>query len=417
MKYRVLGTFLDTINKDNFRIQKGTLIIDNGIIKEFNEDFNYQNDLLTYDYRNYLLIPGFTDLHLHAPQYSYTGCHMDKELLDWLATYTFPEEAKYQDLEYANIAYDNFIRDLKNSVTTRASIFSSIHTDSTLLLMDKLEKEKMIAYVGKVGMDRNSPDYYIESNGEEETIRFIKEAINKNYQYVYPIITPRFTPSVSDNYMISLANIANTYNLPVQSHLSENNKEIEFVKELRPNDLTYLESYIKPGLVNKARKTIMAHCIHCSDYEKALIKENNIYIAHSPTSNVNTLAGICPAKEFLSNNFNIALASDVAGGNTLDMFDVLKCAIVSSKVSTKYLNTNYSPLTLSEAFYMGTVIGGSFFGNVGKFSEGYEFDCVILNDNMNQSTCEFSYEERLERMIYLNKKEIIGKFIKGNKIK
>ncbi len=81
-------------------------------------------------------------------------------------------------------------------------------------------------------MDRNSPDYYIEKNGEEETKRFIEESLRRNYKYVKPIITPRFTPSVSDSYMEFLGKLVQKYNLAVQSHLSENPEEIKLVKKL-----------------------------------------------------------------------------------------------------------------------------------------------------------------------------------------
>ena len=146
------------------------------------------------------------------------------ELLEWLETNTFPEEAKYQDLEYARRAYRIFTDNLKRSVTTRACIFGTIHRDATLLLMDQLEQSGLVTYVGKVNMDRNCPDYLREESAEEsgiQTVEWIKDVLHKKYQNTMPILTPRFTPSCSDELMENLKKIQMYYQIPVQSHLSE----------------------------------------------------------------------------------------------------------------------------------------------------------------------------------------------------
>ena len=125
-------------------------------------------------------------------------------------TNTFPEEAKYQDLEYARRAYRIFTDNLKRSVTTRACIFGTIHRDATLLLMDQLEQSGLVTYVGKVNMDRNCPDYLREESAEEsgiQTVEWIKDVLHKKYQNTMPILTPRFTPSCSDELMENLKKI------------------------------------------------------------------------------------------------------------------------------------------------------------------------------------------------------------------
>ena len=142
-KFVIKGTFIDTLTKDEFRIRKGYILVENGLIKDFFEE-NPDESLRLYDYSNKLIIPGLTDLHLHAPQYPNAGLGLDLELLQWLETYTFPEESKYKDVEYAKKAYQVFVNDLANSAITRASIFATLHTDITLLLMDLLEQKKFL---------------------------------------------------------------------------------------------------------------------------------------------------------------------------------------------------------------------------------------------------------------------------------
>ena len=111
------------------------------------------------DYGDCLIIPGLVDLHIHAPQYSYRGLGMDMELLEWLEVNTFPEEAKFESVDYAKKAYGIFVENLRRSATTRACIFGTVHRPATLLLMDMLEKTGLDTYVGKVNMDRNCPEY------------------------------------------------------------------------------------------------------------------------------------------------------------------------------------------------------------------------------------------------------------------
>ena len=414
-KFIIKGTFIDTLTKDEFRIRKGFILVEDGLIKNFSEE-NPDTSIKLYDYTGKLIIPGLSDLHLHASQYPNTGLGLDLELLDWLDTYTFPEESKYKDVEYAKKAYQTFVDDLAKTATTRASIFATLHTNMTLLLMDLLEQKKICAYVGKVGMDRNCPDFYIEKNGKEETLRFVEECQKRNYKFVKPIITPRFTISCTDEYMKYMGELAKKYNIAVQSHLSENFGEIDFVRQLRPNDKFYGESYDKNGLFGKEVKTVMAHCVHCPKEESELIKKNGVYIAHCPTSNSNISSGICPAGRYLREGYNIGIGSDISGGHTLDLFEVIRHAIQVSKMNLRYINPKEKPLTLSETFFMATNKGGSFFGKVGVFEKDYEFDAIVLDESLIKNVREYNEKERLERFIYNKDAKIESKFIRGNKI-
>ena len=414
-KFVIKGTFIDTPTKDEFRIRKGYMSVENGLIKNFSEE-NPDNSLKIYDYTNKLIIPGLSDLHLHAPQYPNVGLGLDLELLGWLDNYTFPEESKYKDVEYAKKAYQAFVDDLAKTATTRAVIFATLHTDVTLLLMDLLEQKKMCAYVGKVGMDRNCPDFYIEKNGKEETLRYVEESLKRNYEYIKPIITPRFTISCTDEYMKYMGELAEKYNIAVQSHLSENLGEIEFVKKLRSDDKFYGESYDKNGLFGKEVKTVMAHCVHCPKEEAELIKKNGVYIAHCPTSNSNLTSGICPAGRYLREGYLIGLGSDISGGHTLDLFEVMRHAIQLSKMNLRYIHPEEKPLTLPEAFFMATNKGGSFFGKVGVFEKDYEFDAIVLDESLIKNIRDYNEKERLERFIYNKDGKLESKFIRGNKI-
>ena len=367
-----------------------------------------------------LIIPGMTDLHLHAPQYAVHGMYMDLELLDWLNTVTFPEESRYSDPDYAAKAYTIFADDIKKSATTRASVFGTLHVEATELLMDLMEKTGLRTFIGKVNMDRNGSATLQEKSAVvsvRDTVRWLTDTAGK-YENVKPILTPRFTPSCTDELMTGLAEIQRTYCLPVQSHLSENQSEIAWVKELCPGTSFYGEAYDQFGLFGGENcPTIMAHCVYSSDAEISLMKKRGIFIAHCPQSNTNLSSGIAPARRYLDEGLHIGLGTDIAGGHSLSMLRAVADAIQVSKLRWRLVDDTLKPLSFEEAFYMATMGGGAFFGKVGSFLEGYEFDALILDDSSLRHPQHLSARERLERLVYLSDDHCItGKYVSGNKI-
>lgn len=384
-----------------------------GVFDKLPEEYR---DIEIVDCGNQLIIPGLVDLHVHAPQYTFRGIGMDRELLDWLNTYTFPEEGKYASIEYASRAYERFSSDLKACGTTRACVFGTIHKEATEVLMENMEKMGLRGYVGKVSMNRNAPDFLCE----EDSILAVKEwlrDIEGKYEYVKPIITPRFIPSCTDEIMKELAIIQREEGLPLQSHLSENEGEINWVRELCPDSTCYGDAYDKLGAFGSNGKTVMAHCVHPTEEELHLMKEREVYVAHCPDSNTNLASGIAPIRRYLDEEINIGLGSDVAGGHELSIFHAMKAAIQVSKLRWRLVDQELDALNIEESFYMATKGGGSFFGKVGSFEKGYEFDALVLDDSALNPTLELSLRNRLERLVYSMKNDYITKiFIAGMEI-
>lgn len=371
------------------------------------------------DYKDDLIIPGLTDLHVHAPQYTFRASGMDLELLDWLNTYAFPQEARYENLEFARSAYSIFAEDMKKSPNTRACIFGTLHVPATELLMELMDKTGLKTMVGKVNMDRNGSPILQETSAEasaQATVTWIEDTLNR-FENTTPILTPRFTPACTDQLMAKLSQIQKKYHLPMQSHLSENFGEIEWVKELCPGTHFYGEAYHQFQLFGGDCPTIMAHCVHSSEEELALMKKQGVYVAHCPQSNTNLSSGIAPARHYLEAGLHIGLGSDIAGGTSLSILRAMADAIQVSKLYWRLVDSSAKPLTLEEAFYLGTEGGGSFFGKVGSFREGYEFDAVILNSSTIPTPLSLSPKDRLERLVYLSDdRNITGKYVSGRKI-
>ena len=372
-----------------------------GVFEEIPERFS---GLEVMDCSGKLIIPGLTDLHIHAPQFTYRGTGMDYELLDWLDQVTFPEEIRYADTAYAAKAYGIFAGEMKKSATARAVIFGTIHTEATLILAECMEQSGLVSFVGKVSMDRGAPPQMMEQDAvsaAEAERYFIAECAKRRYRRTKPIVTPRFVPSCSDELMALLGRIREEYGLPVQSHLSESPEEVELVREMAPDAAFYGDAYDRFGLFGRGGNTVMAHCVWSVPEEVQRILENGVWIAHCPASNINLASGIAPIRQYLEAGIRIGLGTDVAGGHSASMFRAVTDAIQVSKLYLRHVDPEARPLTFPESFYLATKGGGAFFGKAGSFEEGYKFDALVLDDSGIPGVRELSVRERLERAFYL----------------
>ena len=257
---------------------------------------------------------------------SHAGHGHGPALLDWLNAYAFPTEARFADTGYAREIYRRLARELIENGTTRVCMFSSLHTDATLILMEELEKAGVTGYVGKVNMDRNAAPGVLEETTEEsmrETLRWLEAS--RDFRLVKPMLTPRFTPSCTDELMAFLGRLAAERDLPVQSHLSENQAEMAWVRQLHPDCQQYWETYAKYGLWND--RTVMAHCVWSDVRERQAMGDAGVTAVHCADSNQNICSGVAPVRAMLNEGVKVALGSDIAGGDHLHMFDVVAASI------------------------------------------------------------------------------------------
>ena len=214
--------------------------------------------------------------------------------------------------------------------------------------------------------------------------------------------------------MSGLGKLAEEYNVPIQSHLSENHGEINWVASLHPESPNYTDVYYEHRLMGQV-PTVMAHCIHLSDVEIDRMAETQTMVSHCPYSNVNLSSGIAPIRKLMKRNIPIGLGSDISGGHIVSMANVLTEAIGLSKMKWVEVDSNYAPLTLSEAFYMATKGGGKFFGKVGSFEKGCDLDALIIDDTSIFDPNERTLEERLERWLYVgDDRHIVERYVAGH---
>uniref|UniRef100_A0A673JDR9 Amidohydrolase-related domain-containing protein n=1 Tax=Sinocyclocheilus rhinocerous TaxID=307959 RepID=A0A673JDR9_9TELE len=302
------------------------------------------------------LMPGMVDTHIHASQYSYAGTALDLPLLEWLNTYTFPVEAKYKDLDFANDVYTKVVRRTLKNGTTTACYFATIHTDASLLLGELADRFGQRALVGKVCMDCNSA-----------------------YPNVKPVVTPRFAPSCSSSLLSELGEIANNNKLHVQSHISETKEEVELVKTLFPGCKSYTDVYLKHNLLTD--RTVMAHGCHLTDEELEIFRETGSAVSHCPNSNISICSGILNVRNVLNHKVKLGLGTDVAGGYSPSMLDAMRRTLDTSKALT-IQDPQHKTLSFEEVFRLATLGGSealSLDDQTGNFVVGKDFDALRVN--------------------------------------
>ncbi len=395
-------------------IPRGYVAVDAGKVEGvYRELPEHLSDCPVTDWGDRLLIPAMNDMHVHAPQYRNQGIAMDEELLPWLQNYTFPEELKYADTAYAEKMYRHFVHDLWRHGTMRVVAFASVHLESTRLLMRILDQAGMCGLVGKVNMNRNCPEGLQEKVEDAiEANASLVEEFGHEGSRVRPIVTPRFIPSCTPELLQACGEMAKNYNLPVQSHLSENHGEIAWVKELEPESRHYADAYYRYGLFGQT-PTVMAHCIWSDGDELEMLRQQQVMVAHCPTSNFNLSSGMAPIRRFLNAGIPVGLGSDVSGGHDFSIFRMMIYAIQVSKMHYQQDNS-CAFLSLAEAFWIATKSAGSFFGKVGSFEQGYDFDALVIDDSSLLVDDGYSLLQRLERFVYIgDDRNIVARYCQG----
>lgn len=413
------GNIVQSLSLKEISIYKngGILLDGDGTVLKVYKEIPDSHDFEIIDYKDSLIMQSFSDMHLHAPQYPMLGTGMDLTLIDWLNTYTFKNESMFKNKEYARKIYEALAKELIDNGTTRVCMFSSLHLEASLILMEELEKAGVVGFVGKVNMDRNSVEELSETT--EESIRdtklFIKET--SKFKNLKPIITPRFTPSCSDTLMEFLGNFSKEEKLYCQSHLSENLNEISWVKELHPDCKRYWETYYKYGLWNE--HTLMAHCVHSDEVERKAMRDYGVTCVHCPDSNINLCSGIAPIRTLLNEGNKVVLGSDIAGGAILEMSKNIQQAIKVSKMHSTIRNTKDDFLSVNEAFYLATSAPQLYFDAGVGFKEGKKLHAIVVDDSKFNFNLDItSLQDRFEKSIYMmDKDSIIAVYSEGIRVK
>lgn len=348
------------------------------------------------------LSPGFIDLHIHAPQYAYTGTATDRPLMGkegWLETYTFPaERSLHKDLPKARRVYEAVVTKTLGSGTTTACYFATLHLEPCKVLAEATLHLGQRALVGKVCMDRHSPDDYVQSTKQnidetKELIAYIHKRAGKLgdrpiLPLLMPIITPRFIPTCTPELLTSLGKLAKEYECHIQSHISESIDEVEFTKSLEGADKTDTDIFDSHALLSD--RCIMAHGVHLSDQDLDLMRKRGSAVAHCPLSNFFFAGTTLPCRKLMERYNKVGLGSDVAGGYSPSMLSSSRMTVVASHAHQQSTGED-AVLDYRHAFYLATLGGAEALGlseKIGTFELGMELDAIILTVSSNVNVFE-----------------------------
>jgi guanine deaminase len=232
-------------------------------------------------------------------------------------------------------------------------------------------------------MDQLSPDYYRDESASsaiqatEACIAHVAKADPK-HSLITPIITPRFAPSCSEPCLSALGKLAQQTNLPIQTHISENKSEMALVHDLFPKNSSYTDVYDKAGLLTS--KTILAHAIHLSPQERAVIRARHSKISHCPASNTALTSGAAPIRTLLDEGITVGLGTDVSGGYSPSILEQARHAILVSR-HVAMVQGDAAKLSTEEALWLATRGGAKVVGleaRVGGFEVGMDWDAQMI---------------------------------------
>ncbi len=236
-------------------IKDGLLIVRDGRVEWFGdwEEGHHQipDSIRVRDYSGKMIVPGFIDTHIHYPQCEMVGAY-GEQLLDWLNKHTFPAEKRYNDLEYAREMSAFFIKQLLRNGTTTALVFGTVHPESVEALFESARHINMRMIAGKVMMDRNAPDYLLDTaESSYSQTKALIERWHNNGRLLYAI-TPRFAPTSSPEQLEMVQRLRQEYpDVYLHTHLSENKDEVAWVKALYPERTSYLDVYHHYGMTGR----------------------------------------------------------------------------------------------------------------------------------------------------------------------
>lgn len=383
------------------------------------EDKDYDQILTDARQHHYLrelaegeyLLPGFIDLHVHAPQWPQAGLALDRPLADWLNVYTFPLEARFSDRSFAKQVYRDFVKTLLAHGTTTAMMFGTIHVDANMVLVNECRQQGLRGYVGQVAMDNpdQTPDYYRDPSAKEALAaseEFIQrvQASPDSDDLVTPVITPRFVPSCTDEALAGLGHLAAKYDLPIQSHVSESNWENQYaIDRFGMHDAEVLDHF---GLLTS--RAVMAHGTQLTDGDMQLLRQQQTAIAHCPISNIYFGNGVLPVRHLLMMGNRVGLGSDISGGYTPSLYHNIRQAVKSSRMLTDGIDSQRpveqrgvanSQITAATAFYLATA-GGAQALNLaaGRIAAGCRADLQVVR--AHRTWGKPSTADVFERLMY-----------------
>lgn len=355
----------------------GVVVVENGIIQAVGaaDDILAKEsaDIEVTHYENKLITSGFIDTHVHYPQTGMIASY-GEQLLDWLNNYTFPAESKFEDPAHAEKVTKIFLDELESNGTTTALVFGTVHKASVDAFFTEAEKRSLRIICGKVMMDRNAPDFLTDTpvSSYDDSKELIERWHNKGR--LHYAVTPRFAPTSTPEQLDAAARLLKEYpDLYMHTHLSENLKEIEWVKELFSERANYLDVYDHHNLLSE--RSVFAHGIHLCDSECERLAETGSAVAFCPTSNLFLGSGLLDLPRLEEFGVNVGMGTDVGAGTCFSLLSTMNEAY-------KVMQLQGQALSPFKSLYLATLGGAKALrleNKIGNLAVGKEADFVVMD--------------------------------------
>lgn len=326
-----------------------------------------------HDYSGKLLMPGFIDTHIHYPQTDMIASPSEG-LLPWLETYTFPVERGFEDPLHAAGVAEFFLDELLRCGTTTAMVYCTVHPQSVDAFFTASEARGLRMVAGKVLMDRNCPEFLRDTaeSGARDTEALINRWHNRGRsQYA---ITPRFAPTSTNEQLHLAGELARAYpDTYIQTHVSENEAECAWVRELFPQSRSYIDVYDSYGMLRP--RAMYGHCIWLDETDRRRMAETGAAAAICPTSNLFLGSGLFDFERADQAGMLVSLATDVGGGTSFSMLQTMNEAY-------KVARLKGSHLPALRMFYLATLGAARAMqleGTTGNFAPGAEADFIVVD--------------------------------------
>ena len=355
---------------------RGGVLIENGHIAAVGEADDLRRahpQARVTDYGNALISAGFIDAHVHYPQTAMIAS-WGKRLIDWLNSYTFPEEMRFADAAYAEeIAGRYFDLTLSNGTTTTCS-YCTIHPESVDAFFGAAQKRGLRAYAGKTCMDRNAPEGLRDTpqSAYDDSQRLLRKW--HGVDRLSYVVTPRFSPTSTPEQLMAMGALwRENPSCLMQTHLSEQTDEVEWVHSLFPQSRDYLDTYEAQGLLGEG--ALFGHAIYLTEREKARIVETGAALVHCPTSNTFIGSGLFDTMGMARSGIRVGLATDTGGGSSFSMLRTMAAAYEIGQLRGNALHP-------SQLWWLATVGSARALraeDRIGNLAPGMEADLAILD--------------------------------------
>lgn len=324
-------------------------------------------------YENKLVVPGMVDTHIHYPQTEMIASY-GEQLLTWLKEYAFPNEEQFSDEQHAESIAEFFLSELLKNGTTTALVFGTVHPQSVDAFFTVAQRKNLRMIAGKVLMNRNCPETLQDTaeSGYAESKALIEKW--HGVDRLSYAVTPRFAPTSTPEQLQACGRLLTEHpGVYLQTHLSENKQECEWVKTLFPDAEDYLQVYEQAGLVG--RRSVFAHGIHLSDRELSCLSENQSTLAHCPMSNLFIGSGLFNFQRCREHQVTVGMATDIGAGTSFSLLQNFNEAY-------KVQQLQQQPLSAFDGLYLNTLGGARALdleGTIGNFNSGCEADFIVLD--------------------------------------